>query len=263
MGERDAFGREKDEDALAEMGWRGSPAPAAPAPPVLAAAVPPVAADPLPPRPAPAPPVLAAAVPQVAADPLPPRPAPTPRPVPVFVRRRRSSGPSLARLLIFVAVVAVAFIAVSTALDAGRKAVDGFGPIDVGGARVPSAPQSLYRAAALRAALDRLPAGRLVSLRVAAERIDAQVIRGGTRHLVDIRNDGRSVDVKAPAGAPQPRLKVDPAAPARFIRTAARRAGRPASTVEYVVLAEHGWSLFFADGVHYRANAAGRAVKRF
>jgi hypothetical protein len=286
MGERDAFGREKDEDALAEMGWRSSlafsggaaappAAPGHPAPePPVAPAEPLAAGDPPLPR-APAEPLAAGdpplprapASPPAAGDPPAPAAAPKPPPPrrrpPAFARRRRRRGPSLARLLITVAIGVAGLIGVSAAVDAGRGAVDGIrGTIDGIVSPNPRAKQPLYRAAALRAALAKLPAGRLVYLRVAAERIDAHVTSGSTRHIVQVHHDGRTVDVKAPAGPRRARLTVDPAAPARMIRTVARRSGRPASRVAYLVLRKDGWLLMFDDGVNYRATAAGRAVER-
>jgi hypothetical protein len=252
MGERDAFGREKGEDTLSEMGWRaGTPAwqppPVAPDKP-LAAAVPP-----------PAPAAWPDPAPVVAA---PPPPRPTPAPAPTFARRApRRRGPSLARLLIPLAFLGAGFIGVGAAVNAGRDAVNG---IKLPTRATPNglAPGSLFRPASLRSAMAKLPPGRLVYLRVAAERIDAQTVRGGTRHIAGVRFDGDLTDNTAPAGPAQPTLDPDTAAPARMIRTAARRSGRTADDVNYLVTSDGTWQLFFKDGTHYRANTAGRKVKR-
>jgi hypothetical protein len=81
---------------------------------------------------------------------------------------------------------------------------------------------------------------------------------------VQITADGERIDVKAPAGARQAALgKVAAGAPARIIRTAARRSGRSAAGVDHLVLTDAGWVLFFKDGgPSYRATPAGRDVKR-
>jgi hypothetical protein len=266
MGERDAFGREQGEDTLAEMGWRRSwPATVTPGDPLVVQPLPRTAA----------PSALAAgeaSAPFPAGgrpEPTPAAPARAPRPAaPAFARRRRRrGGPSLAKLIILVAFLGAAGLAVQAVLYVGGNAVDSIrGGIDaVVPAPAPSAtaPRSLVRAAPLRAALGRLPHGRLVSLRVAPDRIDAQVVSGGTRHIVEVRADGSKNEVKAAAGVAQPRLLVNPGAPLRIARTAARRSGRPVAGVDYLVRTQDGWLLFFKDGgPRYRASASGRRVAR-
>src|SRR3954467_13149168 len=117
MGERDAFGREKGEDALAQMGWQSS-APVRPGDPLAPAATSvfnagEAAAPFARPKPRPAEPQPAAAQP-----PAPPGPGPAPAgpppprpPAPAFTRQRRR-GPSLARLIFLVAFVGVLAIGV-------------------------------------------------------------------------------------------------------------------------------------------------------
>jgi hypothetical protein len=100
-----------------------------------------------------------------------------------------------------------------------------------------------------------------VYLRVAADQIQAQTVRGGTRHIATVSFDGDVTDTTTPAAPSQPTLEPDTAAPARMVRTAARRAGRTAADVDYLVISSGTWQLFFRDGRHYSANAAGRKVK--
>ena len=61
-------------------------------------------------------------------------------------------------------------------------------------------------------------------------------------------------------------MRVNAQAPARIVRTAARRAGRRAGSVSYLVLLDLGgrsvWQLVFDDGLRYTANASGRTVRR-
>jgi hypothetical protein len=254
MAERDAFGREKDEDPLAAMGWRGD-APAAPPAPV------PARADAAAPAPPAAPPELVAPPPQPTVAPptalpsgaAPPRALPAPRPR----RPPRRRGPSLARLIIGVTVLGALLVGVSAVYTAGRHAVDGVRR-RIEAVAVPSGLQarSLYRPGPLRVALAKVP-GRIVYLRVAADRIDAQAVRRGTGHNVQVRYDGTVTDTALPAD-PRPALVVDVNAPARIVRTIQRRAG---SAPTYLVLGAAAWQAF-TDTRHYTADVAGRQVRR-
>ncbi len=276
MGERDAFGREIGEDSLAEMGWSTSAAP--PPPPVAPApAGPPTPAPPAPSAPR-AEPAAAGLGPPPPASPPPAGAAPPPlisrqaRPAPIVVRRRRRGGSPVAKLIMFIAIAGVAVSA--GAIEAGRRAIDDFrSALPSPDSAVRAAPQprglgarSLLRPGALQTALARLPDGRLVSLRVAPERIDAQIARGGRFHLVQVTSDARVTDSEAPVSSRQPGLRVDAAAPSRLVRVAARRSGRSATRVSYLVLLRIGdateWHLYFDDGMHYAANSAGRRARR-
>ena len=262
MGERDAFGREIGEDSLASMGWKPSGAPAR-EPATVTAGDPPAA---------PAPSAFAAgeaAAPFArpkprAAEPEPPRPKP---PAPTYTRPRRR-GPSLARLIFLIAFVGVLAIGVTSVVRVGGNAVDGIRDKikQIEPSPVPSAtaPESLLRAAPLRDALTKLPPGKLVFVRISSGSIDAQVIRNRSRHTVHMSTTGPNADVTSPVGVDQPGFKLNPAAPLRAARTAARRAGRPVNDLDYIVGTEQGWMLFFKDGgPRYRANLAGREVRKF
>lgn len=275
MGERDAFGREKGEDTLAEMGWSWTTdAPAAtPATPVASAAATPVTPEPTftaAPTPTPTPP------PAMSAG-APTGPAWTPAaPATVRLRRRRRTRGIIVPLVL-IGFVAVAIGGATTALQAGSGALD-----DLEGAirnavpetaLTPTAPPpaglesgSLYRPAALQAALDKLPKGDLESLRVAPDRINAQVIVDGKMHVVQVDSAGEVSDVQTPASGRGESLRADNGAPNRIVRTAARRAGRDPARVSYLVLMSFSgkgeWQLFFDDGLHYSASANGRKVRR-
>jgi hypothetical protein len=277
VGERDAFGREVGEDTLAGLGWTPS------APPEAAnwelAAPPPAQPTEAIPAPAAPSPVAAGPLAPVAATPRPqavqpPRVQP-PRPAQTFVlppRRRRRPG--FAGLFVLIAILVAGFIGAGAAINAGRHAIDSIpGAIDNIQAPKPApTPQgvqtgSLLRSAALSAALDRLPVGRLESLRVAPASITAETIKGTRVHIVHVFSDGRLTDVTSPAkGSADPALQVDTAAPSRLLRTAARRAHRSSNRVDYLVLLRVNratqWHLYFDDGLHYSADAAGRHVKR-
>jgi hypothetical protein len=263
MSERDAFGREKGEDTLAEMGWSWSPdAPAAtPATPATPAAA---AAAPVTPEP-----TFAAPPPAMSAGGS-AGPGWTPSP-PAMVRlrrRRRARGVIVPLVLIGIAALAVG--GATTALLAGSGAIDDFQSAvrDATASAVPAETPagvesgSLLRPAALKTAIAKLPSRQIQSLRVAPERIDAQVLVKGKMHVVQVRADGTVSDVATPVGGSLKRLRVDTGAPNRIVRTAAKRAGRSPARVSYLVLLGDEWQLFFDDGLHYSASASGRKVKR-
>jgi len=272
MGERDAFGREKGEDSLAQMGWTSS-APAR-EPATVTPGDPPAT-----PEAAPAPATAVfnageAAAPFSRPKPRPAEPAaaepPRPRPpAPTFSRRPRRRGPSLARLLVLVGFLGLLAIGASKGLQAGKHAVNGIrSQIEAVTPETatpsPAAPGSLLRAAPLKAALTKLPAGKLVFVRIDANSIDAQVIRGGKRHTVHMSNRGPNAEVTTPVGVDQPGFKLNPTAPLRATRTAARRAGLSVNQLDYIVGTEQGWTLFFKNGgPHYRASLSGRKVRKF
>jgi hypothetical protein len=126
----------------------------------------------------------------------------------------------------------------------------------------PTAPASLLRPAALKDAISKLPAGRLVFVRISADSIDAQVIRAGKRHTVHMSTTGPNVEATTPAGVDQRGFKLNPQAPLRAARTAARRAGLSVDDLAYVVGTERGWNLFFQGAVQYRASLSGRRVTK-
>lgn len=241
MAERDAFGREIGEDPLAGLGWSTSRQPD-----------PPVAHTP-----------VAEAPPQPQQF-TPPPMSPTPR------RRRRAGG---FVSLIFLASLAVVGAGAFFTLNEAEDAIDGIKgaireavPTAVAPPQEGTAEGSLLRTRDLRAALAKLPAGDVLLLRVAPERIDAQIADGNEMKIVQVRADGGVTTVTAPVGSPGRPVKVDPAAPARIVRTATRRANRDPSDVSYLVLTRFGpraeWQLFFTDGLHFSASASGKKVRR-
>jgi hypothetical protein len=247
MGERDAFGREIGEDSLSELGWSTARQPD-----------PPVAHTPAPEAITPAP------QPQQFSAP----------PMPRYQGRRRRGGSIVA--LIFLMSIAVAGAGAFFTFSQAGDAIDGLegaireaiptvvAPTPAGGGE--EAGGSLLRTRDFKAALAKLPSGDIMLLRVAPDRIDAQIADGGQMKIVQVRADGGVTTVTAPVGNPGRPVKVDPAAPARIVRTAARRAGRDPSDVSYLVLTRFGpraeWQLFFGDGLHFSASASGKKVRR-
>jgi hypothetical protein len=256
--ERDAFGREKGEDPLAGLGWSSSMgAPATP-------------------KAAPAP-----AQPTVGAGDLPPNgPAPawTPGPRQSYTRRRRRSAFGVIVPLFIIGIVAVGIGGAVTAFNAGSDALDGITSsiesatsdsttTTTTTSRTPSAGTSLMNRKALKAALAKLPQGEIELLRLAPDRLNANVIVDGQMHVVQVTAGGDVSDISTPAtgrGAP---IEVNAAAPMRIARTAAKRAGRRPSDVDYLVLihilGKDEWQLYFKDdALHYAASANGKHVRK-
>ena len=254
MSERDAFGRGREEDTLAGMGWRE---------PRFVATIEDAPAN-----------SETAEMPVVTTPPTathtPARPAPRPAPAPARPRRRgRRRGPRVMTRVLFLGIVAASIL---FALRSGTTWIGDIEDAIRGRAgsvtrTVPVEGGSLLGGTkAFAAALKGLPAGDIEMLRLTPGELDAQVIVDGRRHSVRVSARGRVLDVPTPGGARTTPVRVDPRAPARIIRTASRRAGRPPATVSYLVLMRLGgrpqWQLFFKDGLHYSASTSGRSVRR-
>jgi hypothetical protein len=132
---------------------------------------------------------------------------------------------------------------------------------------------SLLRAPAFRAAMAQIrrtaPAGaRLSRLRVAADRIDAEVLAGGrTIALVKTWNGRAKVESTAPTMDGDEVLvafdRLDTSAPQRVAAAAARRKGTRTSSVDYLVLFDAvglRWNGFMADGAQITATPGGRVL---
>lgn len=109
--------------------------------------------------------------------------------------------------------------------------------------------------------------GQLNYVRIEAERIDLQTRGRGTLTAAQARWDGEPrtfppVRTTA-AGNGFSWSRVDPSAPRRFVRTAAKRARKPASAFNYAVLLDAAglkWQVFLKDGTHFTASPDGRRV---
>ena len=114
--------------------------------------------------------------------------------------------------------------------------------------------------------------GRLRSLRIAPERIDAQLLtRGGSLRSVQLRFDGElrrlSVGSGGFGGLPTIAFSdVDPAAPSRLARGAARRSGRSLNQVDYVVRINAGtlggWTVVMRGGGQFLGDDRGTITRR-
>ncbi len=113
--------------------------------------------------------------------------------------------------------------------------------------------------------------GRLYSLRLAPERIDAQLLtKSGRLRFVQLRHDGelRRLSLSGPGFnrlQTIPFARVDASAPARLARSAAGRSRRPVSQVNYLVFSNvitSGWSVYMKSGASFRGDVRGAIVRR-
>jgi hypothetical protein len=266
MGERDAFGREIGEDTLADVGWK-TPERTQPAPNWVQ------------PRPKPAPSAFDAgeAWSLRGKTEEAPAPAPAPQPAPTFqappprapVRRRRRGGFSR---LIFAGVILLVVAGGASSLvqfgkdtvERGQNAlrdaiptpiVENTGPGDLDGG-------SLLEPATLRKAVAKLPDGRVSVLTIRSNGLDATVTADGKTTLVHMEADGNLTTVDAPVEIPGKSVRLDPAAPARIVRTVTRRTGEQPDAISQMVLANGSWTVQFSGGEQFTANAKGTKVRR-
>lgn len=225
------------------------------------------------PTPAPAP-----VQPTMSAGDLPPSgPAPawTPGPRQSYVRRRRRRGLGIVVPLFVIGIVALGVGGSITAFNAGSDALDNFtstidsatnGTSATPTTSTPTEGTSLIGSKALKAALAKLPAGDIELLRLAPDRLNANVIVKGKMHVVQVTAGGDVSDITTPATGRGEPVKVNSVAPSRIVRTAAKRAGRSPSSVSYLVLihilGKDEWQLYFSDGAHYAASANGKKVRK-
>ncbi len=281
MDDVDPFGRRKDENPLAGLGWHehdpaGTPEPAAP----FNAAGRPSRTEPYnaagrPARTEPAEP---------AADP-PRRPErrPPPRPDSPAVRPARVLRGMFGFVVVLVAGGALLSAFSRPALERAERFARSLTTPAAPPAAIPGgsgeprglARGSLLRPAAFRLAVARLRSGghgRLTNLRVAPERIDAILLtQDGRMRIVRVAPDGvaRVVHTSARgfAGAKTMSLAaIDAGAPQRLTRSAAGRLERSTSDVRYLVYSQFGgtmrWTVFFGSGAAFSADARGRIVRR-
>jgi hypothetical protein len=248
--EYDAFGREIGEDTLKHLREATNPVPAAETPRVEAEA-PPVE---LPRRETPHVQVSIRAPENAAAEPdlqawsgahepeLAAERVVVSRPEFVRPRRRRRGFPVI---LVLGVIVAGIGLAANSVVDEGRDLIDRAIP-ELPDPEPDAAPplgleaDSLIRAdnfAAAMVALGDSGLGRPTHLRIAPERIDAQLLQGNTLHVVQITPDGELRDFGSSQGTgrPIPLKAIDPAAPERLVRRAATRKSPPRN-INYLVI---------------------------
>jgi hypothetical protein len=257
----DAFGREIGEDTLSGLGGRS-----------VAEPVPDAGAS----RQEPA--EVTAAPPETA----PPPPAPPSRPPgqPLWPRRRPRPTRRMWRL-------AGVLVLIGFGIQAGvESGIDGAGerdtvvtplqPVPLGEEPSdPAASRSLLTTRRFGAAMDKLRAsgrGRLFTLRLAGDRIDAQVeTADGKIRVVQVLPSLEVRTLTTVAGGFGVSTfsfeAVRAAAPQRLIRAAARRLEQPATRVNYLSLTPIGeelqWAVYFRNGRHAVGDAHGRIERVF
>ena len=261
MEERDPFGREKDDDPLADMGWASEEAaPPASGPAEIGAPSPDAPAAPQPP-------------PRITPRPSLPIETDWRAPAPGRAVRGCAAAGCILPAAVIVFIVAVAAIVIPRAVDEIGDDVDPILPDPVRPQRDP--PQGLARgslllhanfAAALRRVERASGARRVRLVRVAPDRIDVQAVVGGRTRLTQTTWDGQTrVIATTPGGGGKtfPWSRVDPAAPQRIASAATR--GRRGTSFDYAVLLDAislTWSAFLKDGTHFTASPDGRNVSR-
>ena len=286
MPKYDAFGREIGEDTLSGLG-SGASDNAQPE----AEAVPLEAGSPLrTPEPAPSEPQ-----PTFTAEPAQPRPQqPQPQPQRPFVsiplrpprqKRRRGVGfIVLFVLFIFFAPLLVGGLVIYSAVDGATDAVrDGITSIEAPEApEVPAVPpkgvsgRSLVRRDHFAAALAKLGGSelRLRHLRLAPERIDAQLLtRGGRLRSVQVKPGGALEQLGSDSGpgfgsaSTIPISRLNPRAPQRLARRGAGKLRVPVSTLQYLVptlfSGQVRWVAYFERGRYVLGDAAGRYQRSY
>ncbi|MTD46661.1 hypothetical protein GKE82_20800 [Conexibacter sp. W3-3-2] len=289
MGERDAFGREQDEDPLAAMGWATPPTRER-----REAAVPAVTASAT---------TLPGMEPGTEREGIPGTHGPPPRSFPERRARQAgttdaagpSAGARLVRALVSIGILFALLGGVMSAVVGSiTDAIDG---PDVTVPRftapVPPTPQTpagpdgeapvglergsmLLRSsfAAAKATMRSGRFGRLKNLSLRPARIDAQFLTGGGRlRNVEFLPGGKveQVSLGPPGfGGAQtiPVAPINTAAPYRLTVAAANRLGRPTAEVDYVSYYGEDfvgglvWGVTFRDGTTFQGDSRGRIVRQ-
>ena len=208
--------------------------------------------------------------------------------------RRRRSGRGLTFVLLFVLFIFIAplvlgavaiFNTVDDATDATEAVRDGIaGGLEVAPA-TPAKPavapkgvagRSLVRRANFAAALAKLRGSelRLTSLRLAPERIDAQLLtRGGRLRSQQVLPGGAVKRLGSDSGpgfdrtSTIPFALLNPRAPQRLARRGAAKLGVPVSTLQYLVPTNFGgmvtWAAYFKRARYVVGDAAGRYQRTY
>jgi hypothetical protein len=174
----------------------------------------------------------------------------------------------------FAALVLVGTAVESTTTSGGEiEAVEvpAAGPVEAPAEAPAPEPGSLIEHRRFTAAMRTLrakPREKLVSLRVAADRIDAQLkTPDGKLRIVQVGPNGKLHQLTVTGGGfasitTLPFESVNTRAPERLAKAAADELGRPVSRVDYLVVLDFNgetiWSVFFKDGKHFQGDAAGR-----
>jgi len=182
---------------------------------------------------------------------------------PQFTRPRRRRGVGLAGLLVLAAGIGAIFLVAGSAVEKGQDLIERAIP-ELPDAE-PDAPPpvglkagSLIREGNFAEAMQTLAdsgLGRPMSLRIAPERIDAQLLDGSTLHIVQVTPDGELRELGTSQGNGQPIAykAIDPSAPERLVRRGSTPKSPPRN-INYLVMSP-GPALFL--GAYFKS---GRIV---
>ncbi len=200
--------------------------------------------------------------------------------------RKRSAGRGC--LIAFVVLLAIlggltaAIVGLVNSVDVKTGAVSDPAKIIPDAIKPKPAPKgleaaSLVRPANFTAALTQIRTkggGRLTHLRVAPERIDAQLLTSAGRlRSVQVKPGGKLERFGPDSGAgfdqstTIPFARINPAAPQRLARAGAERIGVPVSTVQYLVPTKFNgrliWAAYFTRGRYVLGDASGRFQRKY
>jgi hypothetical protein len=183
---------------------------------------------------------------------------------PQFTRPRRRRGVGLAGLLVLAAGIGAIFLVADSAVEKGQDLIENAIP-ELPDAEPDAAPppvgleaDSLIREDNFADAMQTLAdsgLGRPMSLRIAPERIDAQLLDGSTLHIVQLTPDGELRELATSQGNGQPIAykAIDPSAPERLVRRGSTPKSPPRN-INYLVMSP-GPALFL--GAYFKS---GRIV---
>jgi len=202
-----------------------------------------------------------------------PGPQPVVAPPLQFVRPRRRRRGGLAGLLVLAAIIGGLGLAANSVVEQGEDLIDRISPA-LPDAEPDAAPptglqaRSLIREDNYAAALETLAdsgLGRPASIRLAPERLDAQLLKGGKLHIVQVTPDGelREFGTSDGSGRTIAYAAIDPAAPERLVRRAATRKS-PARSINYLVISPGpplAVNAYFKSGRIVLGDAHGRVQR--
>ena len=196
-------------------------------------------------------------------------------------RRRRSGVGCLVGLVILAAIIAIPVFAVvsvvddaSDTIDKVTGTIDDFGqqPAEPGKPPAGIAGRSMVAPANFAKAVQRLERsgmGQITLLRLAPERLDVQVAKGGRERSAQITYAGRFTRGPAVGGSsatPLAYADIEPGAPARLVRGSRRFGVRPRG-INYLVLMDlpgigKRWVAYFKNGVYVQGDQSGRGARK-
>jgi hypothetical protein len=191
---------------------------------------------------------------------------------------RRGAAP-LGVALLVVAALGLGAVLVVLSVDTGEESLPAATSTgtaaDAPGGRAPRGlgRGSLLRPRAFAGALARLRGerlGRVQSIRLAPDRVDAQLLGpDGRLRAVQVRSGAELAVLSISEAGPQETVafrRIDASAPQRLVRAAAERLGRRPATIDYLVLTPSGragaWAAYFRSGEIVAGDSSGRVTRR-